>query len=309
MQLAPELSAPVLAAEGFSSEDIKIIREEISCNPPADEVDYTKNEDGIIVDEQARPLLPVQVKQDAGALYTYNDRFYRPAQAWEAIGVTNPPVWTKKDGGRFIPWPKFGQYGRLFGNNLCQLRDIEEVKKLNKVGVAQKMDVVNRSKTIAQRDNVQMKNPAANLKQSQPTVPLQARGLKSGPKFPAPTVPDVNEDYAPFFSAWFTDQVASGDIRLPTGWSDFVPTIPSVPSNPRGGDLVGKPRGVGPIGSGAGSVSDKSEISDTTDPWGASDDLFRSPKRKRRNYYGSTIEVYSDSGTIVPETCPLPEDN
>ena len=313
LQLAPELSAPVLAAEGFTSEDINIIRAEITCNPPADEVDYTKNEDGIIVDEQSRPILPVQVKQDAGALYTYNDRFYRPAQAWEAIGVTNPPVWTKKDGGRFIPWPKFGQYGRLFGNNLCQIRDIEEVKKLNKVGVAQKMDVVNRSKTIAQRDNVQMKAPAANLKQSQPTVPLQARGFKGGPKFPAPTVPDVNEDYAPFFSAWFTDQVASGDIRLPTGWSDAVPSVP--PNyNPSSGDLVGKPIGVGG-GAGPSSMhggsSKKSDISsaasDVTDPWGASDDLFLPPKRKRRNYYGSTIETYSDSGTIVPETCPLPE--
>ena len=54
----------------------------------------------------------------------------------------------------------------------------------------------------------------------------------------------------------------------------------------------------------ADSVTGSSASSDIY--WGASDDLFRSPKRKRRNYYGSTIEHYSDSGTIVPDTCPLP---
>ena len=95
----------------------------------------------------------------------------------------------------------------MFGNNLCQIRDIEEVKKFNRVGIAQKMDIVNRSQTLEERTGLRFKQPAENLKQTKPILPLQVRGLKSGPKFPAPTVPDVNEDFEPFFAAWYSKTV------------------------------------------------------------------------------------------------------
>ena len=175
-QLAPELSAPVLAAKGFSQEDIRVIREAIDADPPLDEVEYSQNSDGLIVNEQERPILPVQIKQKGMEIYQYNNRYYRPAQAWEAIGVTKPPVWTRKDGGRYIPWPKFGEYGRLFGNYLCQIRDIEEVKKLNRVGIAQKMDIINRVQTIEEKAGIRFKEPADKLQQTQTTLSLQVRG-------------------------------------------------------------------------------------------------------------------------------------
>ena len=44
-----------------------------------------------------------------------NKRFFRPAEAWHAIGVLKPPVWTTKQGANYIPWPKFGKYGKVMG--------------------------------------------------------------------------------------------------------------------------------------------------------------------------------------------------
>ena len=293
MQLAPELSAPVMAAEGFSQKDIEAVREAINANPPVDEVVYDKNEAGLIVDEQKRPILPVEIKKQGKDIYEWNDRFYRPAQAWEVLGVTEPPVWTKKDGGRFIPWPKFGKYGRLFGNNLCQIRDIEEVKRLNKIGVAQKMDVANRVKTYERKTAKRIRQPVENVKQSQPTLPLMVRGLKSGPKFPAPTVPDVNEDYDPLFAAWFSQEVEAGNISLPSGWThDSF----GVAHSPTGAAKEGE----GAEGAGAEGGSPASVGTVAESVWSGIDDLFVTPRKKKLNYYGSTIGT--QTGVIGP-TC------
>ena len=293
LQLAPELSAPVMAAEGFSQKDIEAVREAINANPPVDEVVYDKNEAGLIVDEQKRPILPVEIKKQGKDIYEWNDRFYRPAQAWEVLGVTEPPVWTKKDGGRFIPWPKFGKYGRLFGNNLCQIRDIEEVKRLNKIGVAQKMDVANRVKTYERKKGKRVRQPVENIKQSQPTLPLMVRGLKSGPKFPAATVADVNEDFDPLFAAWFSQELEAGNISLPSGWThDSF----GVAHSPKGADKEAEGAEGGGEGPAGGSVE---TIPDSY--WSGIDDLFATPpKKKIRNYYGSTIGT--QTGIIGP-TC------
>ena len=61
-QLPPELSTAVLTAKGFTEQDIKIVREAILDDPPPDEVEYSQNADGLIVDEQERPILPVEIK-------------------------------------------------------------------------------------------------------------------------------------------------------------------------------------------------------------------------------------------------------
>lgn len=60
--------------------------------------------------------------------------------------------------------------------------------------MSDKMEVCNRA-TI---DNVAKEHhiikPAENVKQTIETLPMEAKGIKGGPPFPAPTVPDVSGD-------------------------------------------------------------------------------------------------------------------
>ena len=47
--------------------------------------------------------------------------------------------------------------------------------------------------------------PAANVKESVATLPMEAVGIK-GPKFPAPTVPDVSGDLNFLMSTWASQE-------------------------------------------------------------------------------------------------------
>ena len=97
---------------------------------------------------------------------------------------------------------------------------------------------------------------------------------KSGPKFPAPTVADVNEDFEPFFSAWFSTQLQSGDIKLPKGINQASPTDPTTGISP-GAHPTTVPET--PIPSAPESTGD-SVIPPT---WVSRvDELFSTPKKK-----------------------------
>ena len=123
-----------------------------------------------------------------------NKRFFRPAEAWHAIGVLKPPVWTTKQGANYIPWPKFGKYGKVMGKGIAHLTDIDKIKQLNQTHLKDKMEVCNRATIDTAAKEHRIIKPAASVKESVATLPMEAVGIKGGPRFPAPTVPDVSGD-------------------------------------------------------------------------------------------------------------------
>ena len=161
------------------------------------------------------------------------------------------------------------------------------------------MDVVNRVKTYERKTARRVQKPAENVKMSQPTLPLMVRGLKSGPQFPAPTVPDVNEDFDPLFAAWFSQKVSSGEISLPSGWTqDSIGVAHSpVDNKGSGGALVGKPAGA--AGAEGGSPDSAGTIKESI--WSG----IETPRKKKLNYYGSTIGTVTDieTGSVIGPTC------
>ena len=109
-------------------------------------VKYTESsEHGLTVDDANKPILPVTVKADEKNVMISNKRFFRPAEAWHAIGVLKPPVWTTKQGTNYIPWPKFGQYGKEIGKNIAHLTDLDKIKQLNQAHLTDKMEICNRA--------------------------------------------------------------------------------------------------------------------------------------------------------------------
>ena len=156
---------------------------------------YTESADnGLTVDDQNKPILPVTVKADEKNVMLSNKRFLRPAEAWHAIGVLKPPVWTTKQGANYITWPKFGKYGKVMGKKLAHLTDLDKVRQLNQSHLTDKMKVCNRAAIDTTAKEYRIIKPAANVNESVATLPMEAVGIKGGPKFPAPTVPDVSGD-------------------------------------------------------------------------------------------------------------------
>ena len=156
----------------------------------------------------------MSIKADEKQVMLSNKRFFRPAEAWHAIGVLKPPVWTTKQGANYIPWPKFGKYGEVIGKNIAQFTDLDKIKQLNKSHIADKMEVCNR----AVIDNVAKEHhiikSAENVKQTIETLPMEAKGIKGGPAFPAPTVPDVSGDLNFLMSTWATQEYSKIFQRL-----------------------------------------------------------------------------------------------
>lgn len=56
------------------------------------------------------------------------------------------------------------------------------------------MEICNRAAIDNVAKEHHIKKPAENVKQTVETLPMEAKGIKRGPSFPAPTVPDVSSD-------------------------------------------------------------------------------------------------------------------
>ena len=124
-----------------------------------------------MVDDEEKPLLPISIKTDEDQVMLSNKKFFHPAQAWRVLGVLKPPVWTTKQGGKYIPLPKFGEYGR---ENIAHLTNIDKIRQLNQSHLADKMEVCNR----AAIDNVAKEHhiikPAEKVKQTIKRLPIEA---------------------------------------------------------------------------------------------------------------------------------------
>ena len=90
-------------------------------------------------------IAPPDHPSDEKNVMISNKRFFRPAEAWHAIGVLKPPVWTTKQGTNYIPWPKFGLYGKEIGKNIAHLTDLDKIKQLNQAHLTDKMEICNRA--------------------------------------------------------------------------------------------------------------------------------------------------------------------
>lgn len=66
------------------------------------------------------------------------------------------------------------------------------------------MDVCNRATIDNAAKEHRIIKPAASVKESVATLPMEAVGIKGGPRFPAPTVPDVSGDLNFLMSTWAT---------------------------------------------------------------------------------------------------------
>lgn len=116
----PQYDPNVLEKQGFNAEMIQVysdIVNEVNGEPPTlTSTRFDIDETGMLVETSSRkPLLPVSVistNDASNPLRTVNTRGLKPGEAWKVIGVNNPLVWTRKKGGRYIPWPTFGQYGK-----------------------------------------------------------------------------------------------------------------------------------------------------------------------------------------------------
>lgn len=135
-----------------------------------------------------KPILPVRIKPGVNvaqsAAGTTNLRFYRPAELWEAMGVANPPKYTKRNGqGVFIPWPKFGDTARKIGDNLCAVTDLEKLRVLNAHRMPLRLEAADRAQVIADGSDIDVGNllsrPVADLEAVTPTVPLQVKTTAS----------------------------------------------------------------------------------------------------------------------------------
>ena len=109
-QLQSQYSSDYMSAQGFSQADIENVRKIFGYEEADDAVKYKESTDnGLTVDDQNKPILPVTVKADEKNIMLCNKRFFKPSEAWHAIGVLKPPVWTTKQGANYVPWPKFGK--------------------------------------------------------------------------------------------------------------------------------------------------------------------------------------------------------
>ena len=68
------------------------------------------------------------------------------------------------------------------------------------------MEICNRATIDNAAKEHRIIKPAANVKESIATLPVEAIGIKGGPKFPAPTVPDVSGDLNFLMSTWATQK-------------------------------------------------------------------------------------------------------
>ena len=159
-----ELATDVMLNKGFTQKDVDETHKAIKYTPKTDDVEYTVENDLIVDKQNKKPKLPVRTYPDGDKIIAHNAKRYRPAAAWEALGL-DPPLFTNFYGSRYIPWPKLRPYGRMAGKFFCQIDDLEACRKLNEAGVKQKMDVVNRAEGLAEKKRLATRQPAAKLVQ------------------------------------------------------------------------------------------------------------------------------------------------
>ena len=202
-QLPPTYSAKVLEYDGFTRlDEITDLYATLDYKPPVNETAYHVREEenkkgtGLVVDIHNKPLLPITVEPTENyeeIAVSMGIRFYRPAEAWKKIGYDKPPVWTRGN-KRHIPWPKLGPYGTVLKkSNLCQIYDLDKVKKLNdETAYGKKMAIANRASREARKKQITIHEAVKNLNQSVATVPMTVRRPRVGPKFPSGQIPDVD---------------------------------------------------------------------------------------------------------------------
>ena len=89
------------------------------------------------------------------------------------------------------------------------------------------MDVCNRATVDNAAKEHRIIKPAASVKESVPTLPMEAVGIKGGPRFPAPTVPDVSGDLNFLMSTWATQEYQknlSGESEDKQKDPDYIPS-------------------------------------------------------------------------------------
>lgn len=188
----PEYNADVMEFEGWSAEDQE---EKFKFAEKIEAMDKDKADKyhvmpsgpkkGLISNiENGEPITPVTVNPRVdGQIEVTNPRFYRPADLWRAMGAVEPPVWSKRGGGRFIPWPRFGQTDKKIDKNLCHVNDIKALASLNKKWI-DKINTRSRAITVDQGQDVRTEidtRPVTRLQSSTLTAPLQVVADDSPP--------------------------------------------------------------------------------------------------------------------------------
>ena len=113
------------------------------------------------------------------------------------------------------------------GKGLAHLTDIDKIKQLNQTHIKDKMDVCNRATIDNAAKEHRIIKPAASVKGSVATLPMEAVGIKGGPRFPAPTVPDVSGDLNFLMSTWATQEYqknVSGESEDKQKDPDYIPS-------------------------------------------------------------------------------------
>lgn len=130
-QKLPELTDKMLESQGFNPEAIQAFNKTIGAEDDTQhQYELLPDNPEIMIQSATKQVpLPVQIRQETAETFVpTNNRYLRPRQAWNELGVKEIPFWQRKNGQWYIPWPCVANGGRIVGN-LLKVEDYDALKK------------------------------------------------------------------------------------------------------------------------------------------------------------------------------------